>query len=71
MSAPDCSGHGWEGIRTEPKRLADRPNRAQRRAAMRTKARNANDGRDEAIKRGRATMRAKNRDPLHDARARR
>lgn len=72
MTAPDCSAHDWEGIRTEPKRLADGPNRAQRRAAMRTKTRNANDGREEAVKRGRAVMRAKTpaNGREHEARAR-
>lgn len=62
-----------EGILTGPRRLADGPNRAQRRAAMRAKTRNATDGREEAIRRGRAVMRAKApaNDREHEARGRR
>lgn len=47
-------------------------NRAQRRAELRAKTRNAHDGREEAIKRGRAVMRAKTpaNGREHEARAR-
>ena len=59
VSRTKPGGQELEGILTGPRRLADTPNRAQRRAAMRAKPRNANDGREQAIARGRATMRAK------------
>ena len=59
-----------EGILTGPRRLADGPNRAQRRAKP---GRNPKDGRDDAIHRGRAALRSKKpaNNAEHVARARR